>query len=400
MGDDCGAFSRYLRKKPIITIAAIRKEAGSDTEGGTAMRTAGFELVPVGPSSWQILAVTAMSIMFCGCHCLDFHGTVQGRGDFNGKFKVESTQFPDLGPMVPRVVRCAGGGQAAGRIAIVDIDGLIVNQNLTGMSSAGENPVAALREKLVLAACDPSVRAVVLRINSPGGGVAASELMAEELRRFRVGTGKPVVACLMDLATGGAYYISVGADLIVAQPSGITGSIGALVNYYNLELAMTTYNVSPDTIKSGDLVDMGSVLRTIKDSERALFQEIVDGHAKQFQARVASLRPAMTAADNLAIKDGRIVSATRAVELHLVDRLGFLDDAIEEAERRSGLHGAEVVLLQRADLPIRSIYAIAPNTPIQNSILPLSLPGIERSKLPTFLYLWQPDPTITRLAPP
>jgi protease-4 len=365
---------------------------------------AGSALVPVGLSVWRVLAVTAMSVMLCGCHCLDFHGTVQGTGnitgDFNGKFKVESTQFPDLGPMVPRVVRCAGGGQPAGRIAIVDIDGLIVNQNLTGLSSAGENPVAAFREKLVLAACDPSVRAMVLRINSPGGGVAASELMAEELRRFRLGTGKPVVACLMDLATGGAYYIAVGADLIVAQPSGITGSIGALVNYYNLELALTTFNVSPDTIKSGDLVDMGSVLRTIKDNERALFQEIVDGHAKQFQARVASLRPAMTAADNQAIKDGRIVSATRAAELHLVDRLGFLEDAIEEAERRSGLHGAEVVLLQRADLPIRSIYAIAPNTPLQNSLIPLSLPGIERSKLPTFLYLWQPDPTITRVAPP
>ena len=112
------------------------------------------------------------------------------------------------------------------------------------------------------------------------------------------------------------------------------------------------------------------------------------------------MRPAMTAADNLAIRDGRIVSASRAVALHMVDRLGFLDDAIEEAERRSGLQGAEVVLLQRADLPIRSMYAIAPNIPIQNGLLGLSLPGIERSKLPTFLYLWQPDPTITRVAPP
>ncbi|MGO9464107.1 MAG: S49 family peptidase [Isosphaeraceae bacterium] len=368
------------------------------------MTTARSALVQVGPSAWRILAVTAMSVMLCGCHCLNFHTTVQAdakvAGDFNGKFKVESTQFPDLGPMVPRVVRCAGGGQAAGRIAIVDIDGLIVNQNLTGISSAGENPVAAFREKLILAACDPSVRAVVLRVNSPGGGVAASELMAEELRRFRQGTGKPVVACLLDLATGGAYYIAVGADLIVAQPSSITGSIGAVANFYNLELAMSAANVTVDTVKSGDMVDMGSVLRTVANPERAVFEEIVKGHAKQFQARVASMRPAMTPADNGAIEDGRIVAASRAVELHLVDRLGFLDDAIEEAERRSGLHGAEVVLLQRADLPIRSIYAIAPNTPIQNGFIPASVPGIDRSKLPTFLYLWQPDPTITRVAPP
>ncbi len=465
------------------------------------MTTAGSKLAPIGPSVWRVLVVTAMSVMLCGCHCLDFHTTVQANakvaGDFNGKFKVETTQFPDHGPMVPRVVRCAGAGEAAGRIAIVDIDGLIVNQNLTGMSSAGENPVAAFREKLILAASDPAVRAVVLRINSPGGGVAASEIMAEELRRFRLGTGKPVVACLMDLATGGAYYIAVGTDLIVAQPSGITGSIGAVANFYNLELAMSTVNVTVNTVKSSEMVDMGSVLRTMEDEEKAIFQEIVHGHAQQFQARVASLRPAMTAADNLELNDddcdlrlmssvkdvgdippgknlmvvaavdnvlhfrrfdgvgkvvldkdekalpkqvsqieelrrglvglwpphqlsgsekfrvrilvtsivggsrqGRIVPAIQAVRLHLVDRLGFLEDAIEEAERRSGLQGAEVVLLQRANLPIRSIYAIAPNTPIQNTLVPVSLPGIDRSKLPTFLYLWQPDPTITRVAPP
>jgi protease-4 len=356
------------------------------------------------PGFSRVLAIIAMSTLACGCHCLDFHGTIQAKGkfdgDFNGKFKVETTQFPDLGPMVPKVVRCAGGGQAGGRIAIVDIDGLIVNQNLTGASSVGENPVAAFREKLVLAAYDPGIRGVVLRINSPGGGVAASELMAEELHRFRQGTGKPVVACLMDLATGGAYYVAVGADVIIAQPSTITGSVGALVNWYNLKEAMGTYNLSPDTIKSGEKVDMGSVLRAIQPEERAVFQEIVKVHAARFQARVARARPTMTAADKLAIQDGRIIPATRGLELHLVDRLGFLEDAIEEAEHRSGLHGAEVVLLQRSDLPIRSIYAIAPNVPLQNMVIPLSIPGFERSRLPAFLYLWQPDPTITRLAPP
>ncbi len=126
----------------------------------------------------------------------------------------------------------------------------------------------------------------------------------------------------------------------MAQPSAITGSVGALVNNYNLELAMGTWNVTPDTIKSGEMVDMGSVLRTIKDDERVLFQEIVSEHAKRFQARVAELRPMMTAADNQAIASGRIVSATRALQLHMVDRLGFLEDAIAEAERRSGPPGS------------------------------------------------------------
>ena len=352
--------------------------------------------LPTKPAFLRVVATTAMSVMLSGCHCLEFHGAVQT----NGNFKVDSTQFPDLGPMVPKVVRSAVRGRLLGRIAIVDIDGLLVNQNLTGLSSTGENPVAAFREKLALAAGDPSVRAVVLRINSPGGGVAASELMAEELRRFRCGTGKPVVAALMDLATGGAYYVALGADMIVAQPGGITGSIGAVVNYYNLELAMTTQNVTVETIKSAEKVDMGSALRTIKNPEHDLFQKIVNDHGQQFLLRVHALRPTMTPPDKQEIKDGRIVSANRAAEIHLVDRIGFLEHAIEEAERRVGLCGAEVVLLQRSELPVRSMYSIAPNVPVQSGVIPFSIPGLERSKLPTFLYLWQPDPTITRLASP
>ncbi len=154
----------------------------------------------------RVLVMMATSLALSGCACVKFHGTMhadaQVAANVKGDFDVKMPPFPDLGPMVPRVVRCGDGGGAAGRIAIVDIDGLIVNQNLTGPSSAGENPVAAFREKLALAAYDPGIRAVVLRINSPGGGVAASELMAEELRRFRLGTGKPVIASMLDLATG------------------------------------------------------------------------------------------------------------------------------------------------------------------------------------------------------
>jgi protease-4 len=368
------------------------------------MRTARPAVVVLGPALCRVVAAIAIGLL-SGCHCLDFHGTVHATGkmdsDVTGKFKVESNQFPDLGPMVAQVVRCSASGQPEGRVAIVDVDGLIVNQNLTGMNSAGENPVAAFREKLALAAADPSIRAVVLRINSPGGGVEASVLMAEELRRFRLGTGKPVVACLMDLSTGGAYYIAVGADSIVAQPGGIVGAIGAVVNYYNLELAMTSWNITADTVKSGELVDMGSALRTIKDDERALLQQIVDEHAQRFHARLKESRPAIRTSDFNLIKDGRIFTSERAAMLHAVDRLGFLEDAIAEAEHRSSIHhGAEVVMLQRAELPIRSMYAIVPNIPIQNSLLPTSIPGVERSKLPTFLYLWEPDPTITRLAPP
>jgi len=316
---------------------------------------------------------------------------------FQGTVDVRVPPAPDLGPVRAVVVRASGCGPEGPRVAVVDVDGLLVNQNLTGLYSAGENPVAAFREKLEAAAADARVRAVVLRINSPGGGVAASDLMAEELRRFRAGSGKPVVACLLDLATGGAYYLAVGADRVVALPTTITGSVGAGVNHTNLEDAMAQLNLRVETIKSGPLLDMGSVTRPLPDDARALFQEMADGFGLRFRERVRAGRPGMSAADRRAVADGRVVAAPRALVLHMVDAAGYPDDAVAEAERLAGVERAEVVLFQRAGYPVRSIYSAIPNVPMQGDLVPFSYPGLERAKLPTFLYLWQPDPTITRL---
>ena len=315
----------------------------------------------------------------------------------HGSIDVRMPVAPDPGPVVPVVIRAGGAGpEASPRIAVVDVDGLLVNQNLTGLYSAGENPVASFREKLEAAAGDPRVRAVVLRVNSPGGGVAATDLMAEELRRFRAATNKPVVASLLDVATGGGYYLAVGCDRILALPTTITGGIGALVNHANLEDAMAQLNVRVEAVKSGRLIDMGTVTAPLSDEVRALYQEMADGFRARFTARVGHGRPSMTSDDQKAVGDGRIVAAPKALERHLVDALGYPDDAVAEAERLSGISGAEVILFQRKGYPTRSIYASLPNTPIQSELIPFSYPGLERSKLPTFLYLWQPDPTLIR----
>jgi protease-4 len=282
-------------------------------------------------------------------------------------------------------------------VALVDVDGLLLNQNLTGLYSVGENPVAAFREKLEAAAADPGVRAVVLRINSPGGGVAASDLLAEELRRFRKATGKPVVACLLDVATGGAYYLAVGCDRVIALPTTITGGVGAIVNHANLQDAMAQFNVRVETIKAGPLVDMGNVTEPLGDDVRKLFQQMTEGFRDRFAVRVAAARPAMSEADRRAIADGRVVAAPQALALHMIDGLGYLDDALCDAERLARIAGAEVVLFQRSGYPTRTIYSIVPNVPLQGDVIPLSYPGLDRSKLPTFLYLWQPDPTLMKL---
>ncbi len=357
--------------------------------------------------SIRTLAVVAlMTLSGIGCqHPFLVAGNVHTDSNvsagFQGTVDVRIPPATDPGPMVPTVVRGSTDGPDTGapRVALVDVDGLILNQNLTGLYSVGENPVAAFREKLEAAATDPRVRALVVRINSPGGGVAATDVIAEELRRFRNALNKPAVACLMDVATGGAYYLAVGCDRVIALPTAITGGVGSVVNHANLQDAMAQVNVRVETIKSGPLVDMGTVTEPLSDDVKLLFQQMADSFRDRFTARVARHRPSMTEGDRRVIADGRVLIASQALALHLVDRLGYLDDAIDEAERLAGIqHGrSEVVLFQRAGYPTHSIYSIVPNVPLQGDLVPFSYPGLERSKLPTFLYLWQPDPTLSKL---
>ena len=315
----------------------------------------------------------------------------------NGSVEVKIPTTTDPGPMVARIVRPAHLADS-GRIGLIDVDGLLLNQNLTGVYSTGENPVGAFREKLEAAGRDPAIRAVVVRINSPGGGVAASDIMADELGRFRSESGKPVVACLMDVATAGAYYLAVGSDLVVALPTALTGSVGSILNHYNMQDAMSQLNLVADPVKAGSRVDLGSITEPLDDESRRLLQEMADGYRDRFRDRVAARRQRMTADDFRTIEDGRVVSAPKALALHMVDRLGYVHEAIAEAERLSGTSGAEVVVFARAGVPTHSIYAITPNTPIQGEIVPFSYPGLDRSRTPTFLYLWQPDPTVFRQA--
>jgi protease-4 len=141
---------------------------------------------------------------------------------------------------------------------------------------------------------------------------------------------------------------------------------------------------------------MGTVTEPLPDDVRLLFQQMADGFRDRFTTRVVRARPAMTDGDRRVVSDGRVIAASQALSLHLVDSLGYLDDAICEAERLAGIGGSEVVLFQRTGYPIHSIYSMVPNVPLQGDLIPLSYPGLDRTKLPTFLYLWQPDPTLTR----
>jgi protease-4 len=283
------------------------------------------------------------------------------------------------------------------KIAVIDVDGLLLNMNMTGPYSAGENPVDLFREKLDATGADPDICAIVVRINSPGGAVAATDMMWRELQAWRARWRRPVIACLMDLATGGAYYVATASDQIVAHPLGITGGIGVILNLYNLEDMIGSFNVVAQPIKSGANIDLGSQAKPLTAEAKGLLQAMADEFHQRFIEVVQQQRPNLdTAAD--ATFDGRVFTARQALQRGLVDRIGYLEDAFALARQSANQPAARTVLLRRCNDPARTPYAITPNVPLQATLFPVSIPGVERNRLPTFLYLWQSDPALERLS--
>lgn len=279
------------------------------------------------------------------------------------------------------------------KIALIDVSGLIVNQKKSGLLSDGENPVAVFRERLDRAAEDKNVKAVVVRINSPGGGVTASDIMYRDLLRFKEETGKPVVVCMMDVCASGGYYLAMAADHVVAHPTTTTGSIGVIMSLYNAQGLCTRLGIESDPIKSGPNKDLANPARKLSDEERGILQAMVDQFYGRFVAVVAAGRQ-LTDEEVRAVADGRVYSASEALDRRLIDQIGYLEDAVAEARRRAGIREAKVVAYQRSPGAGGNIYAAAPRIPSEIAVK-LELPGLEAlgiggSAGAGFMYLWMP----------
>lgn len=299
---------------------------------------------------------------------------------------------PAAGPMRAVVV---AAGSSAGRVAIVDVDGLILNTPFTGPMSLGENPVAIFRERLDAAEADPCVKAVVVRVNSHGGGVAACLAMRRDLERFKQRCGKPVVACLLDTACGGAYHVASAADQVVAGEATVTGGLGVVLNLFNLQDLMAQFNVLPQPIRAGELTDIGSSARPVKPEEKTMLQAMADEFHGRLVADVKQSRPRT----DPVVFDGRILTGSQARARGLVDQVGDLDFALQCAAGLGCGNGfrPQVVMYRRTNDPAHSIYAVTANVPLQGAGLLPNIPGLDRSKLPTFLSLWQPELTMEKL---
>lgn len=211
------------------------------------------------------------------------------------------------------------------RVALVVVDGVIGDSR-------------EIVEQLERAQHNPTIRAVVLRINSPGGGVAPAQEIHAQLTKLRTVHGKPIVSSMASVAASGGYYIASASDRIVANPGSITGSIGVLMQIPNVAGLLQKIGVRSVVIKSGEHKDLASPTRELTDEERRLLQQVLDDVHNQFIDAVAKGRK-LAREKVVALADGRIFSGRQAMALGLVDELGSLDDAIQRAGQLAGIPG-------------------------------------------------------------
>ncbi|MBN1883161.1 MAG: signal peptide peptidase SppA [Deltaproteobacteria bacterium] len=213
-------------------------------------------------------------------------------------------------------------------IAIVEVKGLIADS---------EDVIKDLKKYRD----DTGVAAVVLRVDSPGGVVAPSQEIYEEVKKLT--EKKPVVVSMGSVAASGGYYISCGADYIMANPGTTTGSIGVIIEMMNFEGTADLIGIEGVVVKSGDLKDVGNPFRAMTDKERRFLQEYVDSLQEQFLAVVMEGR-GLSREDVELISDGRILTGAQALELGLVDELGNLEDAIKKSAELVGIEGEPHVI--------------------------------------------------------
>jgi protease-4 len=221
---------------------------------------------------------------------------------------------------------------SAGTIAIVEVNEAIVS------SEHIVNQIKRYRE-------NTTIRAIVVRVESPGGGVSASQEIYQEIKKTRE-YGKPIVVSMGSVAASGGYYIAIGASKIVANPGSITGSIGVISQFMHVNELFDKIGITSTTIKSGKLKDAGSPFRKPNDDDKKYFQEMIDDVYDQFVSTVAEERKL----DKALVKkyaDGRVFTGRRAYELKLIDTLGTYQDAIKIAAGLAEIYGTPRVIKER-----------------------------------------------------
>ena len=306
-----------------------------------------------------------------------------------GAFQVQI--IPDKQELQETEIKRDKGFFVSDKIAVIDVDGVMFNRSQGGWMRKGDNPVSLFLEKLDKAARDKNVKAVVLRLNSPGGSVSASDMMYHSLKEFKRKTGKPVIATMLDLACSGAYYLACGCDGIVAQPSSVTGSIGTIMQTFSVAGTMEKIGVKAVSIKSGKMKDMASPLHDLSEEEKEILERIIVDFYEQFLDVVESSREDIDRKKLRELADGRVFTADQALKAKLIDRIGYSNDGVKWAKKLAGVTKSRTVIYRRPMGYKPNIYGSAANGSAGvGPLVNIEMPEWLNSGGTQFLYLWQP----------
>lgn len=317
------------------------------------------------------LAGLSVWIMFSGCISVDLNAL--------------------LFPRLEEVIVQPGEGFFPPRVVLIDISGVISETAPTGLSGPRCTP-DSVRAVLNRIEEDRRVKAVILRIDSPGGSVSASDMIYHEICQFQERTGVPVLAMIMGMGCSGGYYIANAAQRIYAHPSSITGSIGVIAIFPKLNELGDKIGVSLDVVKSGELKDMGSPMRPMTSQEREVFSQMINDFYGQFLDVVVQSRERFPDRSRLLpLADGRIFTAHRAAAEGLIDDVGYLDQVIHAAMDAAEITRAEVVTYSYRPSEDATIYS-----PTEHAA-GVHMPSVNLSLVPSigiaepgFHYLWLP----------
>lgn len=263
----------------------------------------------------------------------------------------------EVGPLKEQVLK---KGDSSAKILIINMEGPIFDGGKTNFlgDQTDVGIVSRVKEELDKAASDKNIRALIIKLNTPGGEVTTCDIIHHEIVEFKKRKPIPVIAEMSDICASGGVYISSAADKIIAHPTTVTGSIGVIAQTVNLKELFDKIGVKGEAIKSGDKKDMGSIFRPMTDKERTLFQEVINIMYERFLTVIMDGRK-INEKKLREIADGRIFMAQRSLEYGLIDKIGYSEDTISMAENAANISNAAIVTYTRPGKYVSNYYSEA-----------------------------------------
>ncbi len=324
----------------------------------------------VGIGSFSFLGVIAFVIMVVVSFAF-LGGSVSPESDSSGK-------------EVLREIHVSGSGE--NKIVLVPIKGVISDKSAGTFLMNSPSLVHVVKRSLEQAASDNSVKGVILEVDSPGGGITASDVIYNYIVNFKNKTGKTVVVYMQDVAASGGYYVSVAADKIIAHPTTITGSIGVIMPIVNIAKLVEKYGIENGSIKSGMMKDIGSPLKEMSSEEKEVLTGIIDEMYLRFVTIISNGRD-LSIDEVKRLADGRIYTGNQAVENGLIDQVGYIEDAIVATGNLAGLQEAEVIRYEKR-FSVGDFFKVIMSRISSQPEVKISIDSLPFKLLSRPMYLW------------